>query len=70
VTPWSLRWAIIAWCSTAVVASLDEWHQTFLPSRTGRIQDVFLDSAAALALQVLLWLILRGRTSRVPREQE
>ena len=56
---WSFRWAAIAFFSTALVASLDEWHQTYLPSRTGRWQDAVLDSWAALAVQVLLWLILR-----------
>jgi VanZ family protein len=56
---WSLRWAEISFFMTALVASLDEWHQTFLPSRTGRWQDVVLDSTAALTVQVVLWLALR-----------
>ena len=67
---WSLRWASIACLMTAVVASLDEWHQSYLPSRTGTIRDVFLDSAAALVLQIALWLVLRNRSFRVSREQE
>ena len=57
---WSIVWARTAFSMTALVASLDEWHQTFLPSRTGTIRDVLLDSAAALAAQVLLFLWLRG----------
>ena len=32
---WTLRWSVIAVLGTALVASLDEWHQSFLPSRTG-----------------------------------
>ncbi|MGB9414755.1 MAG: VanZ family protein [Acidobacteriaceae bacterium] len=50
---------------TLVVASADEYHQSFLPSRTGRPQDVLLDSAgAALFLLLLqLWLRLRRRAS-------
>jgi len=51
---------------TALVASLDEWHQTFLPSRTGTIRDVVLDSAAALGAQVLLFLWLREWRSGTP----
>jgi VanZ family protein len=44
---------------TAVVASLDEWHQTFLPSRTGSIYDVMLDTAGAMLTQTaLLFAIL------------
>jgi VanZ family protein len=44
---------------TLLVASLDEWHQTFLPSRTGRWQDVVLDTSAGIAAQVLLSLFFR-----------
>ncbi len=55
---WALRWAAIAFFMSALVASLDEWHQTFLPSRTGAIRDVFLDSSAALTAQVLIFLFL------------
>jgi VanZ family protein len=67
---WSFQWSAIAWVSTVAVASLDEWHQTFLPSRTGTIRDVFLDSAAAVAMQVLLWLLLRGRSFHVAGHQQ
>jgi VanZ family protein len=58
---WSFQWAAIAFFMTAFVATMDEWHQSFLPSRTGRWQDVVLDSFAALTLQVFLWTVLRGR---------
>ena len=59
---WAASWAGIAFVMTALVASLDEWHQTFLPSRTGTIRDVLLDSTAALGAQVLIWIFLRNRT--------
>ncbi len=62
-SPWSLKWAQIAFLMSALAAGLDEWHQSFLPTRTGTGWDVVLDSSAALAVQVLLWLILRTRTS-------
>jgi VanZ family protein len=68
---WSMVWARTAWFMTALVASLDEWHQTFIPSRTGSIRDVALDSVAGLAGQVLLFVALRGwpgGNSRLPRE--
>lgn len=64
---WSIVWACAAFFMTVLVASLDEWHQTFLPSRTGTIRDVFLDSAAALAAQVLVFLWLRGWKESEPR---
>jgi VanZ family protein len=63
---WSIVWAGIALAMTALVASLDEWHQTFLPSRTGTIRDVALDSAAALVIQVLIYMWLRGGRDQDP----
>jgi VanZ family protein len=38
------------------VASLDEWHQSFIPSRTGRWQDVALDSCTGIAAQILIFI--------------
>jgi hypothetical protein len=61
---WSPHWARVAFFMTALVASLDEWHQSYLPSRTGSVSDVLLDSAAALAAQILIYLVLRGWRSR------
>jgi VanZ family protein len=55
---WALRWSAIAFVMSALVASLDEWHQTFIPSRTGAVSDVILDSSAALTAQVLIFLYL------------
>jgi VanZ family protein len=52
---WTLRWAAIALFGTALVASLDEWHQSFIPSRTGRWQDVVLDTCAGIAAQMILF---------------
>ena len=55
---WTFRWANIAVLGTALVASLDEWHQSFIPSRTGTPRDVLLDTCAGIGAQilVLLWL--------------
>ena len=53
---WTLRWATLAVLGTAVVASLDEWHQSFIPSRTGTPRDVLLDTCAGIAAQALLLL--------------
>ena len=56
---WSIIWARTALTMTALVAALDEWHQSFIPSRTGNIRDVLLDSAAGLGAQIILFLWLR-----------
>jgi hypothetical protein len=50
---WLWRTARLAWLGTAFIASLDEWHQTYIPSRDGTVWDVLLDSVAAL---IFLWL--------------
>jgi VanZ family protein len=67
---WTFRWANIAILGTALVASLDEWHQTFIPSRTGTIRDVVLDTCAGIAAQLLIFLWLKkfgkGTSSLVP----
>jgi VanZ family protein len=63
---WALRWAGIAFGMAVLVASLDEWHQTFLPSRTGRFADVVLDSSAALTAQILICIFfMLSRRSQV-----
>ena len=58
---WTLRWAGIAFFMSAFIAGMDEWHQTFLPSRTGNFHDVLLDSFAALVAQLVIvaWIRLR-----------
>jgi VanZ family protein len=63
LTNWTLRWATLSLLGTAFVASLDEWHQSFIPSRTGRWEDVVLDTCTGLAAQVLifLWWVWRRR---------
>ena len=53
---WTQRWATIAVLGTTLVASLDEWHQSLLPSRTGTIRDVILDTCAGIAAQVIVFL--------------
>jgi VanZ family protein len=60
-----LQDALLALAATALVAGADEWHQTFLPNRTGRIQDVFLDCLGALTLETAVYLYLRLRTPQV-----
>jgi VanZ family protein len=51
--------AFLALLGTALVASCDEWHQTFLPNRTGTPWDVLLDCTGAIVLQLLVYLYMR-----------
>ncbi len=49
---------LYALACTLIVAAGDEYHQTFLPGRTGRPQDVVLDMIGACTLQLLFWVMM------------
>jgi VanZ family protein len=51
---WSARWAIGAIVFAMCIATIDEIHQSFVPSRTGTWHDVLLDSAGAAIAQILI----------------
>ncbi|MGA3087198.1 MAG: VanZ family protein [Terriglobales bacterium] len=57
------RTALLAWLGTVFVAAMDEWHQSFIPSRTGTVWDVMLDSAAGLGFVLVAYFWLRRSTS-------
>lgn len=52
---WQLDWAVIAVLFSLITAAVDEFHQTFLASRSGTWQDVALDTAGAVFIQLLLY---------------
>ena len=62
---WTPRWAAIAVFGTAFVATLDEWHQSYLPSRTGTYRDVILDTSAGIAAQLAIFLYHKRRRRRL-----
>ena len=53
---WTLRWAIWAVVIAAGYAVLDEFHQSFVSSRTASPWDALLDTVGASVAQVVLWL--------------
>lgn len=62
VAKWHLQSCLLAIASAAMVASSDEFHQTFIPGRTGIFSDVILDSVGGTAACTLVWLLFwRGR---------
>lgn len=61
---WQLRWSMIALTLVLVIASLDEWHQSHVPGRTGQGRDVALDFVGAAIAQILI----RGRGGRMKDE--
>ena len=65
---WHLRAAVLAVLVTLAAASLDEFHQSMLPGRTGTVRDVFLDTMGGVFAQIVLLLYWTRKTNRDPRE--
>lgn len=63
---WTFHWSGLALALTLVAASLDELHQSFVPSRTASPRDVALDLVGALCFQIIIasFLGIRRRDSR------
>ena len=53
--------ATLAVICASLIAALDEWHQSFMPDRTGQFQDVALDAMGAVALVSLAAIFAGGR---------
>lgn len=61
---WQPRDAAIAWGAATLYAASDEIHQLFVPSRTGQVQDVLIDSTGAALGLLAVFLCLRWRARR------
>jgi VanZ family protein len=48
------HWFLVALLLVAVYALLDEYHQSFVPSRTGSIYDSFIDMAGGLTALIFI----------------
>jgi VanZ family protein len=48
------RWFLICAALVVVYALLDEYHQSFVPSRTASIFDSFIDMAGGLAVLIFI----------------
>jgi VanZ family protein len=62
------RWLIASFALVVVYALSDEYHQTFVPSRTGSIYDSFIDMSGGLT--ALLFLMLRRRGKARMKDEE
>jgi len=54
------RWLLISATIVVTYALMDEYHQTFVPSRTGSVYDSLIDMAGGLTTL----LVIRWRTRR------
>lgn len=59
--PWSWRHARLAVLLVMLYAGTDEWHQTFVPTREGCVQDVLIDTSGGVFGIFSLWAIGRWR---------
>jgi VanZ family protein len=53
------NWALPAVALVALVASIDEFNQSFNPQRTSSPRDVLLDISGGLLAVVLIWIFRR-----------
>ena len=49
------RWFLICLALVVVYALLDEYHQSFVPSRTASIVDSLIDMAGGLTALIIVW---------------
>jgi VanZ family protein len=53
---------MLAWGLATVYGAIDEWHQTFIPDRSGLWTDVWIDSCGALIMLLFVyWLQKLGK---------
>jgi VanZ family protein len=62
------HWFVLSLLMVIVVASLDELHQTFVPSRTGSVYDSAIDLAGGLTVLLLCRFYWR-RTNKNAADQ-
>lgn len=67
---WRSYAVVMALLCTMLTASCDEVHQSYLPSRTGLVSDIWLDTSGAAVMILLIsttWLIGRRSRQTLPR---
>ena len=66
-----LRWAVLTLLLVAGYASLDEFHQSFVPGRTAAVGDVLIDTSGGAVALIVASLFARFRKDRdFPRQDE
>jgi VanZ family protein len=65
-----LRDVLIAFGLTVAYALTDEWHQSFVPDRTGRFDDMVTDAIGALIGLAVAWLTISLWANRREREAD
>ena len=66
---WRPAAGALAVLTTLVVASLDEWHQHFVPGRVGSVRDVLIDASGALVANLIFLAIMTRQRPQLVRTQ-
>jgi len=51
-------WALLVVAIVLAYASLDEYHQRFVPGRTAAVRDVLIDTSGGAAAQIVVALVI------------
>ena len=65
---WQMKMSIlflVAVLASAIFAASDEFHQSFVPSRTGSPNDVMIDICGALAGLAICWMFASRRRQKI-----
>jgi VanZ family protein len=65
-----LRWALLTILIVAGYASLDEFHQSFVPGRTPAVTDVLIDTTGGATAQFAAWSWMFVGKSREKRRHD
>jgi VanZ family protein len=61
---WTFLWAALGLLTAFAGGSLDEFHQSFVPSRTSSFHDVMIDTAGGVFFQLAIAVWLHWRDAR------
>jgi len=65
--PWSWKQFGVVVFLVCLYACSDEYHQSFVPTRTPAVHDVVIDTLSGAAALLVVWFIcFRGKTPRPP----
>jgi VanZ family protein len=64
---WTFRWSILALLLAVTAAGLDEFHQSFIASRTSSLRDILLDLVGAIFFQLAIAIWMGWRETRAAR---
>lgn len=64
---WRLRWALYAFLAVVTFALGDEFHQSFVTSRTSSLADVTIDSLGGLLSQIAIYIRIKISRQQNPR---